>query len=367
MSRVVLAMSGGVDSSVAAWLLREQGHEVIGLFMRHGQPPPAPWPAPAGAPTRERPGRSNAADARRVADMLGIRFAAVDFEAEFRRIVDSFVEAYTSGRTPNPCVLCNRWVKFGRLLQYADGVGAQYVATGHHVRLQVVAGGPSGDDPSAGEIGLYRGRDSAKDQSYVLFGIERRVLPRLKLPVGEYRKPEIRRMAGRLGLAVAEKRDSQEICFVPDRDHAGFVRQHRGRQDTRGEIITTDGVVVGRHEGLEHFTVGQRKGLGIALGEPHYVVRIEPETRRVVIGRREQLARRELTAGEANWLVDVPGGPIRCGVKIRYRSRAAEATVTPLPGGRFHVLFDEPRYGVAPGQAAVCYRGDRVLGGGWIE
>lgn len=201
----------------------------------------------------------------------------------------------------------------------------------------------------------------------MLFGIQRRLLPRLKFPVGEHRKEEIRRIARRLGLRVAEKRDSQEICFVPDQDHTRFVREHRGNVDTSGEIVTTDGTVVGRHDGLERFTIGQRKGLRIAFGQPRYVVRIEPETRRVVIGTKEDLARSELTAGEANWLIDEPAGPLRCQVKIRYRSRPVDARVTALSSGRFHVTFDEPRHGVAPGQAAVCYDGDRVLGGGWIE
>ena len=210
-------------------------------------------------------------------------------------------------------------------------------------------------------------RDLSKDQSYVLFGIRRELLSRLVFPVGEHCKDEIRQIAGRLGLRVAQKRESQEICFVPDQDHASFVRQRRTPLDTSGEIVTTEGVVVGRHDGFERFTVGQRKGLAVALGQPRYVVRIEPETRRVVIGTRQDLARDELTAAESNWLTDEPREPIRCQVKIRYRSRPEEATVEALPGRRFRVRFDEPCYAVAPGQAAVCYEGDRVLGGGWIE
>lgn len=359
-------MSGGVDSSVAAWLLRQAGHDVIGLFMRHGQEPEAVRAASAASLSGHRQGcctAADAADARRAAEVLEVPFYAVDFREEFGRIVDYFVQTYTAGRTPNPCIVCNNWLKFGRLFQYADGVGAQFVATGHHARLvQIDHGGPSG-----GEIGLYRGRDPAKDQSYVLFGIQRRLLPRLKFPVGEHHKDQIRRIAAGLGLPVARKRDSQEICFVPDRDHARFVREHRGELDTSGPIVTTDGVEVGRHDGFERFTIGQRKGLRVALGEPRYVVRIEADTCRVVIGTREELARSELTAAEANWLIDQPSEPFRCQVKIRYRSRPADATVTALPGGRFHVTFDEPRHGVAPGQAAVCYHGDRVLGGGWIE
>jgi tRNA-uridine 2-sulfurtransferase len=395
---------------VAAWLLRQQGHEVIGLFMRHGigggegrgeigqgrrergegrseigdlqspgggcrlantrpecATPDLQFPT-SNLGTRLPDFRSHkqgccsaadAADARRVAEMLGIAFYAVNFEEQFGRIVDYFVDEYTAGRTPNPCVMCNTWLKFGKLLEYADSVGAEYVATGHYA--QIAPGGPGGL-PS-----LLCGRDAAKDQSYVLFGVDRRLLGRFMLPVGEYRKEEIRGIAGQLGLRVAQKPDSQEICFVPDQDHARFIRQARPLIDTSGEIVTTDGTVVGHHEGLEQFTVGQRKGLGVAFGQPRYVVRLEPESRRVVVGTLDDLARRELTAAQANWLIDPPQSPFTCQVKIRYRSPAIAATVEPLAAGRFRAIFAEPCRGVAPGQAAVCYDGERVLGGGWIE
>jgi tRNA-specific 2-thiouridylase len=331
-----------------------------------------------------------------VADRLGIPFYAINLQQEFDRIVNYFVAQYLSGRTPNPCIVCNTWLKFGKLFEYADKLEAEYVATGHYARLTKRADGT---------IALCRGLDETKDQSYVLFGVNRRLLPRLLFPIGEYRKEEIRRMAQRLGFRVAAKRDSQEICFVPDQDHAGFIRRKCGDLDTAGEIVTTDGMVVGRHDGFERYTIGQRKGLRVAFGQPRYVVRIEPETRRVVIGVQEDLARKELTASEANWLLEEGRGergegrgergegrgdeiqglgtsvpsesstnsdfiiqaPLRVQVKIRYRSRPAMATVERLPGGRFRVLFDEPCYGIAPGQAAVCYDGDRVLGGGWIE
>jgi len=360
-------MSGGVDSSVAAWLLREQGHEVIGLFMRHGIQAASPCPRlgerelDTGSRRRRRGccTAADAADARRVAETLGIPFYAVNFEEAFGRIVDYFVGEYLAGRTPNPCIVCNTQLKFGKLFDYADSVGARFVATGHYARI---ARGPAGSTPS-----LLRGVDSAKDQSYVLFGVRRALLDRLCLPVGEYSKTEIRRMAAELGLRVAEKPDSQEICFVPDQDHARFVRAARPDTDTSGEIVTTEGEVVGRHSGLEQFTVGQRKGLGVAFGERRYVVRLEAETRRVVVGRFEELARRELVAANVNWLIDPPKAPLACHVKIRYRSPAREATVEPLEGNRFRVRFEEPCHGVAPGQAAVCYAGDRVLGGGWIE
>ncbi len=384
-------MSGGVDSSVAAWLLREQGHEVIGVFMRHGQDqapsPPAPLAQagegslllPAVPIARSGEGSSlspcapvaraekgsccsaaDAADARRVADMLQIPFHTVNFEQEFSRIVDYFIAQYTAGRTPNPCVVCNTWLKFGRLFDYANQLGAEYVATGHYARLTRADDG----------IALHRGVDPAKDQSYVLFGIERRLLPRLVFPVGEHRKEEIRAMAERLGLRVAAKRDSQEICFVPDQDHARFIRERCATLDTSGDIVTTDGTVVGRHDGYERFTVGQRKGLRLAFGEPRYVVRIEADSHRVVIGEHEELARDELTASEANWLDPHPASTVTsfaAQVKIRYRSQPVDALVEPMAGRRFRVRFDQPCYGVAPGQAAVCYCGDRVLGGGWID
>ena len=381
MARVVLAMSGGVDSSVAAHLLRREGHEVIGLFMRHGQAaeatceasPPSRTNAvdalttpaaslPILAPHAHKQGcctASDALDARRVADRLGIAFYAVNFEAEFGRIIDYFVDEYTAGRTPNPCVVCNNWLKFGRLAEYADDVGAEFLATGHYARLSRDA---------AGQVSLERGLDGDKDQSYVLFGIDRDVLPRVLLPVGGFRKPEIRAMARELGLRVAEKKDSQEICFVSAGEHADFVRRRRSATaDDTYEIVTVEGRVVGRHEGIEHFTIGQRKGLGVAFGEPRYVVRIEAETNRVVVGTKEQLARDSFSAARANWLIDPPTRPFACEVKIRYRSAPARGTITPLSDQRFEVRLDRPTHGVAPGQAAVCYDGERVLGGGWIE
>jgi len=373
----VLAMSGGVDSSVAAHLLRGQGHDVIGVFMRHGEQSPAhacaidagsgatPLPVLPAAPaaTDRKQGCCSAADAqdaRRVADALDIPFYALNLQEEFRRIIDYFVDEYTHGRTPNPCVQCNNWLKFGKLFDYADSIGAEFVATGHYARL-LRAG--DADTPA-----LLRGIDPAKDQSYVLFGIERARLRRMLLPVGEYHKPAIREIAGRLGLRVAEKPDSQEICFVPVGEHDRFVRARQAPGvDTSGEIVTTAGRVVGRHPGIEGFTIGQRKGLGVALGERRFVVRIDADSRRVVIGSRDDLARRQLTARQLNWLVDLPAGPFRCQAKIRYNAQAAPAMAEVLADGRLSVAFDEPRYGVAPGQAVVCYEGDRVLGGGWIE
>jgi tRNA (5-methylaminomethyl-2-thiouridylate)-methyltransferase len=228
---------------------------------------------------------------------------------------------------------------------------------------------PRGSSPAAGSSHptLLRGIDHAKDQSYVLFGIDRKLLARMLLPVGGFRKPQIRELAAKIGLRVAEKKDSQEICFVTSGQHDEFVRQRRRGIDMSGEIVTTAGRVVGKHPGIEKFTIGQRKKLGVALGEPYFVVRIEPESRRVVIGRHEELARTELTASECNWLVDRSAGEFRCSAKIRYNTPPAAATAKLLPDRRLRVAFDEPRYGIAPGQAVVLYDGEQVLGGGWIE
>jgi tRNA-specific 2-thiouridylase len=355
-------MSGGVDSSVAAWLLREAGHDVIGLFMRHGHmdEKTACSVEKPTAQTRKRGccSVSDAADARRVAEQLDIPFYAINFEEEFGRIIHYFVDEYTAGRTPNPCVVCNTWLKFGKLMDYADSVGAEGIATGHYARLLPMPEGPPA---------LCRGDDPSKDQSYVLWGIRPDVLSRLMFPVGDHKKDDIRLMAEKIGLrSVAEKPDSQEICFVPDQDHAKFVRANRAAQDTSGEIVTTAGAVVGRHDGFERFTIGQRKGLGVALGEPHYVVHIDPSNKRVILGEKIDLARNELTASGANWLIS-PENTFSCQVKIRYRSQAVAAQVSLLGEDRFSVRFDEPCYAVAPGQAVVCYQENRVLGGGWIN
>jgi tRNA-uridine 2-sulfurtransferase len=371
MSRVVLAMSGGVDSSVAAHLLTAEGHDVIGVFMRHGEASPAACDTSQSSLLHHKQGCCTAADAedaRRVADKLGIPFYALNLQAEFGQIIDYFVAEYTAGRTPNPCVQCNNWIKFGKLFDYADSVGAEFVATGHYARLE---------RREDGTASLLRGVDSTKDQSYVLFGIQRDLLPRMMLPVGGYEKTEIRRIAVGLGLRVADKKDSQEICFVTRGRYDEFVRRRRGDVDTAGELVTTDGAVVGEHEGIESFTVGQRKGLGVALGEPKFVVRIEPDSRRVVLGDRVELDRYELTARDCNWLdmdredaSDWEGGPRRCYAQIRYNAPAQPAMMTRLAERRLHVVFDEPQFAVTPGQAVVCYDAEsnsRVIGGGWIE
>lgn len=392
MAKVVLAMSGGVDSSVAAHLLQQAGHDVVGVFMRHGEASAAACQvtaggSPAATHSLSLPvagavsgGRSDhkqgccsatdALDARRVAAKLDIPFYSLDLQADFRRIVDYFVDEYVAGRTPNPCVKCNHWIKFGRLFDFADSVDAQYVATGHYARI-VRPDSPTGPASSPSSQ-LHRGLDQHKDQSYALFGIGRSRLDRMLLPVGNYSKPEIRQLAAALGLGVAGKKDSQEICFVTQGHHSEFVRQRRGpdASSTAGDFVTTDGRVVGQHQGYEAFTIGQRKGLGIALGEPHFVVSIDPRTRRVVLGRKESLLRPALVAGELNWLAGpspAAGTEIDCQVQIRYNSAAEPATVTIQSSDRFLVRFSSAQAGVAPGQAAVVYDGPRLLGGGWIQ
>ena len=363
VATVVLAMSGGVDSSAAAHLLLAAGHEVVGVFMRHGAAPAASCESnqlPILTAKSHKQGCCTAADAddaRRVAHHLGIDFYALDLSQDFERIVDYFVDEYSHGRTPNPCVMCNNWIKFGKLFAYADSIGAQYVATGHYARLEC---GPDGT------VRLLRGVDVSKDQSYVLFGIHSELLSRMLLPVGQYDKPAIRQLAARVGLRVADKKDSQEICFVSPGEHADLVAARAGTS-RRGDIVTCEGTVVGQHAGIERFTIGQRRGIGVALGEPQFVIAIRPDSNQVVIGGRDQLARRSLTAERANWLLPAAQLTTDCAAQIRYHSRAVPASLERLGDARFRLQFAEPCYGVAPGQAVVCYAGDRVLGGGWIE
>jgi tRNA-specific 2-thiouridylase len=362
--RVVLAMSGGVDSSVAAVLLQRQGYDVVGLFMRTGVHGEDDSVADASGSDRKKGCCSaiDAGDARRVADRLDIPFYALDFEQDFDRVIDYFADEYLAGRTPNPCVVCNNWLKFGKLWSFGKQLDADYIATGHYASVVTVGG----------EAQLHKAVDPDKDQSYVLHGIRRGVLPHLIFPIGGYRKEQVRAIAREAGLNVADKPDSVEICFVPDQDHAGLIRRRRPDRATAGVIRDTAGRVLGEHDGYERFTVGQRKGLGVAAGARRYVLEIVPATREVIVGDKEGLLAGGLVASRVNWLIDPPesGGshpPLACAAKIRYRHTPTPAAVTATPDGGARVVFAEPQPAVTPGQAVAFYAGDRVLGGGWIE
>ncbi len=351
--RVVLAMSGGVDSSVAAALLKADGYDVIGLFMRTG----------AHAEDEERRAKTccsatDAVDAQNVADRLDIPFYALDFEREFERIKDQFADEYAAGRTPNPCVLCNVWLKFGKLWAYGREAGADFVATGHYARMVL---------DEDGSPRIARGIDGAKDQSYVLSQLRRELLPRLLFPVGNHPKAEVRAIALAEGLPVHDKPESQDICFVPTDDYLGFVRDRRPDLDSAGPIVDEEGRLLGRHAGIEGFTVGQRRGLGVALGQPRYVIQIEPVSKTVTVGRRESLDRAGLEASRFNWQGPEPDGPITCLAQIRARHKAVPGRVEPLADGRARVFFDEPVAAITPGQVVTVYQGDLVLGGGWID
>jgi tRNA-specific 2-thiouridylase len=385
--RVVLAMSGGVDSSASAVLLQQQGYEVIGLFMRSGATESdqatvcrtsAMGDLPILSPKTHKQGccsASDAADARRVADALDIPFHALNFQDAFGRIKDYFADEYLAGRTPNPCVMCNNWLKFGKLWDFAQSVGAEFIASGHYARVvsderQVasnVANTSTHRSPPVARYSLLRGRDRSKDQSYVLSGIRKEILDHVLFPVGDFSKPEIRDLARQTGLRVADKPDSQEICFIPDNDYVAFLDRYRGPQETAGEIVDTAGNVLGQHSGYQQYTIGQRKRLGITFGSPRYVVAVQPSTRRVVIGTREDLLEPTLEADRLNWLIDEVPARFACHAQIRSQHDAAAAEVQVLDEDRVRVTFVEPQFGVAPGQAVVFYDGDRVLGGGWIR
>jgi tRNA-specific 2-thiouridylase len=354
-ARVVVAMSGGVDSSVAAYLLKREGYDVIGLFMRTGA-----HGADDSAPSRKRGCCSalDAGDARRVADQLDIPFYALDFESDFNRIIDYFADEYLVGRTPNPCVVCNNWLKFGKLWEYGEQLRADFVATGHYARLI----------HSEGRTELHRALDPAKDQSYVLFGLQPHILPRILFPLGGLLKEQVRDTARAAGLAVAEKPDSVEICFVPDGDHGSLIRERRPGRAAAGPIVDTSGRVLAEHHGIENFTVGQRKKLGFAAGQRRYVLRLVPSENTVVVGDREELLAQGLIASRVNWLLDdPPDGSLACAAKIRYRHQPAFGHAIPLPDDGVRMEFDEPQSAVTPGQAVVLYAGSRVLGGGWID
>jgi tRNA-specific 2-thiouridylase len=346
-------MSGGVDSSVAAALLSREGHDVIGLSMQL-------YDHSSG---ETRFGScctiDDLYDARRVAGMIGIPHYIVNFEHKFNEhVISDFVREYASGRTPIPCVHCNGDLKFASLVERAAGFGAEAVATGHFAQVEF--------DEEARRYRLRRGVDRQKDQSYFLFTLTQAQLARARFPVGGLDKAAVRDEARRLGLNVAEKKDSQEICFVASGEHPAFVGRRAAMPG--GAIRDREGQLLGRHEGIHRFTIGQRKGLGLATGIPLYVVGIDAEDASVTVGPREDLERGALTASRVNWMSgDAPASPIRAAARIRYRHTEAPATIAPLPDGRASVTFDEPQSAITPGQAVVFYDGEVVLGGGWID
>ncbi len=356
--KVLVAMSGGVDSAVAAALLKSQGYECVGVFMRVGE---AEHRRDAGATLRHGCcSVADALDARAVADRLGVPFYALNFQPEFEGIIDYFVDEYARARTPNPCVVCNTELKFGKLLRYADTLEAEFVATGHYARIL--------RDQDC--VRLARAVNRAKDQSYVLFGIRRADLRRCLFPLGEMAdKAEVRRLAADLGLRVHDKPDSQEICFVPDDDYKPLVRARRPATQRPGEVRDATGRVLGTHEGVANYTIGQRRGLGIATGQPIYVTKLDVLSNTVTVGPREELLSGGLIADSVNWLTDPPpvGDSHRTAIKIRHMHTPALGSIRRLSSGTVEAQFDQPQPAVTPGQAAVFYDEEIVLAGGWIE
>ncbi|MBI2471745.1 MAG: tRNA 2-thiouridine(34) synthase MnmA [Planctomycetes bacterium] len=352
-TKVVIAMSGGVDSSVAAHLLVEQGYEVVGLFMRLGLDK-----LDTVTRTKVCCSLEDANDARSVADQLGIQFHVLNFKEAFDRIIDAFCTEYLNGRTPNPCIVCNQELKFGKLLDFARMLNADYIATGHYARVE----------KSQGRYLLKKGIDARKDQSYVLFSLNQDQLSRTLFPLGTITKESVRQIAKDLNLKTKDKPESQDICFVLDNNYHTVLYERFGSSITPGVLKDTSGNVLGRHPGAPFFTIGQRKGLGIALGTPRYVVDINPQENTVVIGTDEELMEDGLVASTLNWIsIDTLQSPLEVQAKIRYNHAPAPAIVHPYESDRVRVVFKDPQRAITPGQAVVFYQDDVVVGGGWIE
>src|SRR5215207_1937836 len=352
MTKVVVAMSGGVDSSVAAALLKEQGYEVIGMMLRL-------WSEPGKEESNRCCTPDSMAQARRVAAKLDIPFYVIDAKDVFREtVVQYFLDGYARGETPNPCLVCNRQIRWTFLLDHALALGADFMATGHYVRIQ---------QAENGRMNLLRAVDRAKDQAYVLHVLNQEKLKHALFPVGHYPKPEIRAIAERYGLPTATRKDSQDLCFLAGEDYRNFLQRNAAEMLTAGEIVTRAGTSIGEHTGLANYTIGQRKGLGVASAVPLYVLGKNAATNTLIVGTQEELGSQELTSREVNWLSgETPKEPFRAEVKIRYTAREAEAWVTPIDGNQAQVRFDAPQRDITAGQAAVFFQSDVVIGGGII-
>ena len=352
MKRAMIAMSGGVDSSVAAYLMVQAGYDCLGMTMRLYNN------EDIGKTEKTCCSLDDVEDARSVAFRLGIPFRVFNFTEEFRScVIDRFVNAYECGETPNPCIDCNKYLKFGKIFQRMDELGYDYVVTGHYARIE-----QDGD-----RFLLKKGLDDSKDQSYVLYGLTQAQLARTVFPLGGMTKAETRRSAEEQGFLNARKHDSQDICFVPDGDYAAFLERYTGKSYPAGEFVDTQGKVLGRHKGIVRYTIGQRKGLGLALPCPMYVKDKDMAGNRVILSKNEELFSRELDAKGFNWsALDCPSGTIRASAKIRYKHTEQPASVTPTGPDTVHIVFDEPQRAICRGQAVVLYDGDTVLGGGTI-